>query len=129
MTVSQHIPDNIKRTCRAIGYAAWLNQSEHWAGLSTVLAARLSVEQRAALAFSAIRSLDEEIGQQVAIAALPNTNGSPLQPLFSHMDEAAFWADMAEPDELEAYCLACFNRMSAVRQSDFLSFAARKEAA
>ena len=53
----------------------------------------------------------------------------PQAPLFNHMDQAAFWADMAEPDELDAYCLASFNRMHPARQSAFLAFVQRKAAA
>jgi hypothetical protein len=45
------------------------------------------------------------------------------------MDDAAFWADMAEPGELEAYCLASFKRMIPARQMDFLAFVQRRAAA
>ena len=44
-----------------------------------------------------------------------------MPPLYGYMDEAAFWAEMAEPEALEAYCLASFERMAPARQSAFLN--------
>ncbi|EEX08744.1 hypothetical protein SL1157_0763 [Ruegeria lacuscaerulensis ITI-1157] len=38
------------------------------------------------------------------------------------MDQAIFWADMAEQEELEAYCVASFKRMYPARQRDFLEY-------
>jgi hypothetical protein len=45
------------------------------------------------------------------------------------MDQAVFWADMAEADELDAYCLASFNRMAPQRQAAFLGFIQGRAAA
>ncbi len=55
--------------------------------------------------------------------------GPPIAPLFGYMDEAAFWADLAEPAELEAYCLASFRAMSRERQAEFLDYVQGRSAA
>jgi len=58
MSVSKHIPPEIKKVARCVGYAAWLDTPDAWLGLPVVLAARLEPHQRAALAYAALRSLD-----------------------------------------------------------------------
>lgn len=75
MSISKQIPDAIKRTAKAIGYAAWLDHTDGWQGLSKVLRARLSDRQRAALAFAALTSLDHATACRVADAAL----GDPIE--------------------------------------------------
>ncbi len=100
-----------------------------WLDLVSEFLARLTVQERAALAFMALRSLDPEIACVTADTALHSGVGAPLAPLFSFMDEAAFWADMAEPEELEAYCLACFDRMATRRQAAFLDYVNGRTAA
>ncbi|WP_373486908.1 hypothetical protein [Blastomonas sp.] len=69
-SIAKHVPDNIKRVSRAIGYAAWLDNFDAWAGLPLILAARLTARQRGALAFMALKSLDYETACEVADAAL-----------------------------------------------------------
>ncbi|MBZ0129915.1 MAG: hypothetical protein K8F59_12435 [Rhodobacteraceae bacterium] len=129
MSIAKHIPDNIKRVSRSVGYALWLNTSADWFSLPVILRARLDARQRAALAFMALRSLDREDAVLTAEMALSGGAGQPITPLFNHMDEAAFWADMAEPEELEAYCLASFNAMPRGRQAAFLDFVQGRQAA
>ncbi len=129
MNISQHIPDNIKRVSRSVGYALLLDTFEDWDGLSLILRARLSDRQRAALAFMALNSLDQDDATLTAETALSGGAGQPMAPLFNYMDQAVFWADMAEADELDAYCLASFNRMAPQRQAAFLGFIQGRAAA
>jgi hypothetical protein len=70
MNISQHIPDNIKRVSRSLGYFLWVGTSDDLHGVSVILRARLTAEQRGALAFAALQSLDYELGCDVADAAL-----------------------------------------------------------
>ncbi len=70
MSISQHIPEGIKRSCRAIGCAAWLDDVDSWMGLPVVLMARLTVRQRAALAHAALKSPDHELACRTAEAVL-----------------------------------------------------------
>lgn len=121
MSVSQHIPDNIKRVARCVGYAAWLNTADAWHSLTVVLTARLSRVERIALAWSVLRSLTPDEIAATVDSVLPDSTPAPMVPLYGYMDEAAFWADMAEPEALEAYCLASFDRMAPARQSAFLN--------
>ncbi len=87
-----------------------------------ILKSHLIDADRATLAFAALKSLDRNDAASTAQAALVNGAGPPIAPLFNHMDEAAFWADMAESEELEAYCFVAFMTMSPSRQRDFIQF-------
>lgn len=129
VSISKNIPDDIKRASRAFGYALWLNSTDHWLGFKTILQARLSPSERAALAFVALKSLDPDDAVATADAALPVGMCAPVAPVFNHMDEAAFWADTAEPEALDAYCLASFNRMAPGRQAAFMDFVKGRAAA
>jgi hypothetical protein len=97
--------------------------------LSLILRARLSDRQRAALAFMALKSLDQDDATLTTETALSGGAGQPMAPLFNYMDQAVFWADMAEADALDAYCLASFNRMAPQRQAAFLGFIQGRAAA
>ena len=122
MSISRHIPANIRRAARSIGLAAWIDTTDEWHGLATVLAALLKPHQRAGLAWAALKYLHPDHIVAVAETHLPDGTGAPIAPLFSHMDEAAFWADMAEPDAVDAYTLAGFNAMHPARQAAFLDY-------
>lgn len=110
-----------KRVAKVVGYALTLGTADAWADASAIFAARLSDRERAGLAWAALRSLDPAHAEDVATALLGGA-GQPIAPLFNPMDEAALWADMAAPAELEAYCLACFNAMSRGRKTAFLEY-------
>ena len=73
MSVSQHIPTDIKRACKCIGYAAWLDTPDAWLGLPIALAARLEPHQRAALAYAALSSLNENDAYRTASLAIFGT--------------------------------------------------------
>ncbi|MEM9966475.1 MAG: hypothetical protein AAF755_00095 [Pseudomonadota bacterium] len=129
MSISAQIPRNIKKASRSIAYAAWLDNPDAWLGLSTVLEARLEPQQRAALAYAALRSLSEEHAAAVCDAVLPDCTSAPIAPLFGHMDQAEHWTEWAESEALDAYCLASFNAMAGSRQAAFLDFVSRRAAA
>ena len=122
MSISRHIPANIRSASRSIGLAAWADTTDGWHGLATVLAARFEPHQRAGLAWAALKYLHPDHIVAVAETLLPEGTGAPIASLFSHMDEATFWADMAEPDALDAYTLAGFNAMHPARQAAFLDY-------
>lgn len=121
-TLSKYMPDAYKRVARAVGYSLLLTDADAWHGLTVVLTARLTPQERAAMAWAVLRSLTPEQVVDVAQAVLLNGVGAPIAPLINHMDEAAFWADMAAPDEREAYCLASFEAMPYERQAAFFDF-------
>jgi hypothetical protein len=112
MSIAEHIPDSIN----------------DWFDLPAILRARLDNRQRASLAFMALKALDRDDALQTAEAALAGA-GQPVVPLFNCMDAAAHWADMAMPEEIEAYCFASFNRMASRRQTAFLEYVQGRAAA
>ena len=111
-----------------IGYCLILGESDTWWGLPAVLRQHLTTHERVSLAFMALKGLDPDQIQMTAKVALGGA-GSPGASLFGHMDEAVFWSDMAAPEELDAYCLASFNRMAPDRQAAFLGFVQGRQAA
>jgi len=112
-------PDSVSRS---LGYCLQLDDLDAWLGFATILRARLNVRERVALAYIALRALPKGHAHSAAEAAIAVGAGQPIAPLFNYMDEAAFWADMAAPDEREAYCLASFKAMPYERQAAFLDF-------
>lgn len=58
-----------KKVARCIGYALTLGDEAAWHGLTIVLMARLSDEERAALAFAALMSLSDDHASAVAEVA------------------------------------------------------------
>ena len=123
----------IDSVSRSLGYCLQLDDTDAWLGLSTILRAQLSTTERSALAYVALKALPLQQAQLVAEAVLrsprPTAAGQPIAPLFNQMDEAAFWADMTDADEREAYCLASFKAMTFERQSAFLDFVQGRQAA
>lgn len=117
------------KVVRMLGHVLTLGTQDAWWGLVPVLMARLTVEERAALAFMGLKALDRDDAMMTAEAALCAGAGQPQAPLFGFMDQAAFWADMADPEELEAYCLASFNAMPRGRQVAFLDHVQGRQAA
>ena len=129
-TLSKYMPDAYKRVARMVGYTLSLGaDADNWHGLTVVLTARLTSQERAAMAWAVLRSLTSEQIVDVAQAVLPEGSSAPIAPLFNHMDEAAFWADTAEPEALEAYCFTSFNAMPASRKVAFLEFVQGRQVA
>ena len=111
-------PDH-KRMARVIGYTLTVGGTDAWAGFSTATKARLTVEERAALAWAALRSLDTpEQSEQVAKAVLSFAD-YPLPSFLNPMPDARLWASWASAEELKAYALAAHDAMSARDQMAF----------
>ncbi len=132
-TLARSMPPRIKRVSRSLGYCLLLDDLDAWLRLPAILQTRLSPPERAALAYVALKALAPHDAESVAVAALGAVSvppsGQPIAPLLSCMDEAAFWADLATPDEREAYCLASFKAMPYERQCAFLDFVNGRQAA
>ncbi|WP_422032228.1 hypothetical protein [Roseovarius sp.] len=112
-----------------MSYVLTLGTQVAWWGLVPVFKARLTAQERAALAFMSLKSMDRDDAVMTAEAALYAGAGQPQAPIFSFMDQANSWAAWAEPEEREAYCLAAFNRMAPARQAAFLEFVQRRACA
>ena len=127
--LKKHMPDAYKRVARMVGYCLLLgDDADNWHGLTDVLTERLTMRQRAAMAWAVLRSLPPETVADVANTVLPQGAGMPIAPFIDPVDEASFWADMATPDELDAYAVAIFNAMSGGKRRAFLDFAGRAAA-
>lgn len=78
----------------------------------------------------AIAECDPRDACQIMAAALDDLSaGMPGAPLFSYLDAANWWSDLASEPELKAYLLACWSRLSPRAQSNFLRFIERRAAA
>ena len=108
-----------------LGYCLTLETPDAWHGFSFVASLYLTANERVALAFAALNSLEPEEAELTAAAAIGSANSPPIPALISEMDEAGFWADWATRDRLKAYCLACFTRMSEADQVAFLCYVRR----
>jgi hypothetical protein len=62
--------DGHKRIAKAVGFALTIGTTAAWHGLTILLIARLTEAERAGLAFSALRSLDEDNAYSVASLAI-----------------------------------------------------------
>jgi hypothetical protein len=105
-----------------LGYALTLGSAEAWGDLAFVLVARLTSQERRALALTALASVDPDEAEDVAREAL-TASGTPIAPLQSFMDEASFWADLASQTELKAYSAASFSGLNSKNKLAFLKYA------
>ncbi|MEM7472921.1 MAG: hypothetical protein AAF340_16355 [Pseudomonadota bacterium] len=126
--MSAHGKDAHKRAARMLGYVLTLDEVNAWWGFSAVLEAHLTTQERAAIALMSLKALPADDGLAIARAAFPAQH-IPDPPLLGCLDQAAFWADYATVEELDAYCLSSFNAMTGTRQAAFLDFVQRREAA
>ena len=106
---------------RMLGYALTLGDYETWEAASAIWQARLSTQERGALAWAALRSLDHDDAVTVAENVLGGA-GMPLPPLFNPVSEAAFWTGIARPNEIDAYALACVRAMAPGKRAAFLEY-------
>lgn len=104
---------------RTLGYALLFGGYEDWKAAAQIFALRLTARERAALAWSALRSLDPDHAQLVAQAILGPT-GMPLYCETDPMGMASMWSDWASAAERRAYALACYRRMSPQEQVAFV---------
>ena len=106
---------------RMLGYALTVHDYETWEAASAVWQARLTVDENGALAWAALRALDEGSAVEVAQTAIGGA-GCPLPPFKSPMDEAEDWTRIASDQELDAYALACCRAMKPERRAAFLAY-------
>ena len=104
-----------------MGYALTLGDYETWETASAIWQARLSTQERGALAWAALRALDHPDALAVAETVLGG-GGMPLPPLFNPVSEAAFWTGIARPNEIDAYALACVRAMAPGKRAAFLEY-------
>ncbi len=97
--MSKYAKDEHKRAARSLGYALTLGTSDAWLDFKTIIAARLSKEERAGLAFAALRALDDETrAWWAAVATVPERKAYLWHGFWSLPDRvrSAFLASVKE---------------------------------
>ena len=123
--------DAHRRVGRYVSVSLIVGEPQHWIYLKTILRGLLTPRERAALAFAAMRSLDENDRIKVAITSIPEWPefGSPL-PTFLHIaDDARWWAANISIQERKTYLMACLNHLSEVDRRDLTNHLAGRAAA
>lgn len=110
-----------KRAARMLGFSLTLGTSRGWSGFVTVASAWLTDAERAALAFSSLKSLPPETAVDTFNAAFAGT-GWPVAALGDPVAEASFWVDHARPEERRTYLVTIFNSLSQRDRFDFLNY-------
>ena len=126
ITQSSHFKPGHKAVARTLVYALTVGDADSFAALSDVIAMRLHREECVGVAWAANKALEADDADRLFDCA---GAGMPGLPMDDKIEEAAFWADMAEPAELRAYCLASFKRMLPQDQADFLTHILERRAA
>lgn len=112
---------------RVLEQALASNDFDGWIMLSGVLSRHLDDTERAGLAWAILRAMPVEQVELVVATHLDGA-GMPCRLLGTEMEQAAFWADRALPQERDAYCLATFQAMPPKRQAEFLAYVRDKTA-
>ena len=115
-------PDHVA-AARMLGYTLTLGDEANWLEFAAVCCARLTEKERTALAYAALKSLDQDQAEVTADAALvdstvPTHPGTSLVP---DVGQAAIWAESAHSEDLKLYALAAFNAMPKSDQIAFLA--------
>lgn len=125
----QHVDPAHKAACRSLGYALTRDSVEGWAAHEAMLAARLTPEERAWNAWSALQALGYRHALDVAAASLDCAPNFPPPSFVNPMHHARFWVGHATRDERKAYMLACYEASSPEDQAAFLAYVQRGAAA
>ena len=120
-------PDHISAS-QTFGYALTLGGSDAWLGAINVFRVHLTENELASAGFAFLKAQNPENAAITAEAVLGHTD-TPLPPLLSEMDEATFWADIADPRYIKACVLAGYNRMPICDQVAFIDYVNGRAAA
>lgn len=112
---------------RTLGYALLSGDYDDWQAATLIFAARLTVQERTALAWAVLRALDPDQAELVAQSII-GPAGMPLYCETDPMGMASMWSDWASPAERRAYALACYRRMTPQEQAAFLDFISERAA-
>ncbi|WP_321830671.1 hypothetical protein [Thalassovita sp.] len=94
-----------------MGYTLTLGSYDAWRGFSLVAMARMTTEERAALAWAALRSLDTLEQAELVTESVLKFAGHPMPPFLSPMEDARAWASFASLRERKAYALAAYEAL------------------
>lgn len=120
--LSRFMLDRHKRAAKTLGYVLTLAEPMKWAATARIWEARLNPTERYELARSVMLAMQPEDIEAV-IADVTGAAGYPLPSFLDPLADAQWWAGLANPAELRAYCLAAFMSMTKREQGAFLDFA------
>ena len=86
----------------------------------------LSEEERANVAFTFLETFSPDIAEALCQQWFKGAGFPGASLMENPVSDARFWSDGANPKEIDAYAMACFKRMSATRQKQFLEWAQKK---
>ncbi|WP_208353358.1 hypothetical protein [Pseudaestuariivita rosea] len=104
---------------RVLGYCLTTGDFEGWTAFAALAMARLTVEERAALAWAALQSLDTPEQAELVTEAVLTPAGDPLPTFLNPMQDARWWAEMATNTERKAYALAAYEALPFADQMAF----------
>lgn len=96
---------------RVLGYALTSGGADAWTGFATVANARMTIEERAALAWAGLRSLDKPEQAELVAESVLQFADYPLPTFLNPMDDARWWASFASLKERKAYALAAYEAL------------------
>jgi hypothetical protein len=122
--------DNLdhKSASKTFRYALTLGDADSWLGAINVFRLRLNEHELVSAGFAFLEAQNPENAMLTAEAVL-GQQGTPLPPLLSKMDESIFWANIAEPEYINACVLAGYNRMPGPYQVAFIDYVNGRAAA
>jgi hypothetical protein len=108
-----------KRMSCVMGYTLTLGDADAWSGFTTMARARLTVEERSALAWAALRSLDTLEQAELVAKTVLTFADYPLPSFLNPMYDARWWASFASLNERKAYALAAYEALPVRKQMAF----------
>ena len=109
----KHMKPAHRAICRSLAHCLILGETSGWLMFKTLARYYLSEEERASMAFSMLRSLDQPHRSAICTSAFFDNAGAPFDHQVSHEvpEDAAFWGKLASSDELEYYLIACLKNL------------------
>lgn len=129
--MSDYLLHRHRLVLKCLGDALTLgNDAEATSRLGRILVNGLAPEERAWLLHVALDASEPDDAVPILDDYLANLEeGPPLPALDAIEDSARWWASLASVAELRAYVAACFVRLPARDQAEFLGHANRRAAA
>ncbi|MEO1107227.1 MAG: hypothetical protein AAFX90_04820 [Pseudomonadota bacterium] len=103
---------------RVLGYCLTTGGFNSWSGFVIIAKARLTVMERAALAWAALRSLDTADQAEIIADGVIGRADAPM-PFLNTLEDARWWASLASLSEQKAYALAAYEALPPHEQMAF----------
>lgn len=105
----------------ALAAAIESQDASDWLAFSALVRPTVPATARAGLAWAALSACETDHVDEV-LATFSRHVGAPVATMESALHEAENWASLAARDEIDAYAIACVNRMPRERRQQFLKY-------